>query len=113
MSVLTNCFTIAENHECKSWKSVLGEIQLAINCTVSKSTGKSPLQLLMGCNKSPPRINALVHNTKNLISLMLERRLRSEWTSKHALTKSDLTRAKQGCVRSLSLTLYWLKGTPE
>ena len=59
MSVLTNCFTIAENHENKSWKSIVGEVQLALNCTVSKSTGKTPLQLLIGYNKSPPRLNFL------------------------------------------------------
>lgn len=28
MSVLTNCFTIAENHENKSWKSIIGEVNL-------------------------------------------------------------------------------------
>lgn len=28
MSVLTNCFTIAENHENKSWKSIIiGEVK--------------------------------------------------------------------------------------
>lgn len=64
--VLTNCFTIAENHERRSWKAALGEIQLSLNCTVSRSTGKSPLLLLMGCNRNPPRINALVHEYESL-----------------------------------------------
>lgn len=65
MSVLTNCLTIAENHENKSWKSVIGEVQLALNCTVSKSTGKSPFQLLIGLNKSPPRLNFLTVDPDN------------------------------------------------
>lgn len=44
----------------KPWYSAMQELQLAINCTVSKSTGKSPLELFLGKKKcSPPAIKLL------------------------------------------------------
>ncbi|CAH3997140.1 unnamed protein product [Pieris brassicae] len=59
VSVLTDCFTIAENHEKGSWKSVVGGVQLALNC---KGTGGSPFQLLFDKNKDPPRLNFLTND---------------------------------------------------
>ncbi|XP_063358732.1 uncharacterized protein LOC134648181 [Cydia amplana] len=43
----------------KPWYSAMQDLQLAINCTISKSTGKSPLELLLGKKCSPPAIKLL------------------------------------------------------
>lgn len=66
MRVLTDCFTIVENTQKRSWKDAVGEVQLAINSTFSKSTGKTPFQLLTGCSQSPPAISALVRDVERL-----------------------------------------------
>lgn len=66
MKVLTNCFTIVENTSKRSWKDAVGEVQLAINSTFNKSTGRTPFQLLIGCDQSPPAISALTDNVERL-----------------------------------------------
>ncbi|CAK1585312.1 unnamed protein product [Parnassius mnemosyne] len=43
----------------RPWHTALQELQLAINCTISKSTGKSPMELLLGKRRSPPAIKIL------------------------------------------------------
>ncbi|KAG6442469.1 hypothetical protein O3G_MSEX002351 [Manduca sexta] len=43
----------------KPWYSAIQDLQLAINCSVSKSTGKSPMELLFGKKCSPPGIKLL------------------------------------------------------
>ncbi|CAG4988435.1 unnamed protein product [Colias eurytheme] len=45
--------------ENRTWINKLGEVQLAINCTKSKATGYSPLELLIGKISAPPAINQL------------------------------------------------------
>lgn len=40
--------TTVEASENYSWQDALGEIQLAINCTVNRVTKESPLELLIG-----------------------------------------------------------------
>ncbi|KAL0809723.1 hypothetical protein ABMA28_011230 [Loxostege sticticalis] len=94
ISVLTNCFTIAENHERRSWKAVLGEVQLALNCTISKATGKSPLQLLMGCNKNPPRIGALVHEYENLDLFQVRREAKARMDERALIEKARYDQGK-------------------
>jgi len=32
----------------RSWQDVLGEVQLALNCTISRATEASPLEMLIG-----------------------------------------------------------------
>lgn len=43
----------------KPWHNSIQDLQLAINCTKSKSTGKSPMELLFGKKCSPPAIKLL------------------------------------------------------
>ncbi|XP_028174369.1 uncharacterized protein LOC114362976 [Ostrinia furnacalis] len=43
----------------KPWHNAIQDLQLAINCTVSKSTGKSPMELLFGKKCHPPAIKLL------------------------------------------------------
>ncbi|XP_060806898.1 uncharacterized protein LOC132903245 [Amyelois transitella] len=43
----------------RPWHYAIQDLQLAINCTVSKSTGKSPMEILFGKKCSPPAIKLL------------------------------------------------------
>jgi len=47
MSTLKNMLTAAETGT-QSWQDVLGEVQLAINCTTNRVTKASPLEMLLG-----------------------------------------------------------------
>lgn len=99
MSVRTNCFTIAENREHKSWKSVIGEIQLVLNCTVSNSTGKSPFQLLTGYNKLPPKLNYLAtdsdaHDNLDLTQIRQEAKNRMDEQAQKDKMRYDANKAK-------------------
>lgn len=61
------CHSEKEN----TWDEHIGEIQLSINTTVNKSTGKSPSELLFGCklmNPSENIINDVIYLTSNRIS---------------------------------------------
>lgn len=48
MSVLKSMLTAVETSDDKSWQDALSDIQLAINCTHNRTTGASPLELLIG-----------------------------------------------------------------
>lgn len=48
MSVLKAMLTAVETSDTRSWQDVIGEVQLAINCTMSRVTKASPLELLIG-----------------------------------------------------------------
>lgn len=48
MSVLKSMLTAVESDKDRSWQDSLGEVQLAINCTVNRTTKASPLELLIG-----------------------------------------------------------------
>ena len=47
MGTLKNLFTTVETTG-RPWQDTIGEIQLALNCTVNRVTNSSPLQLLFG-----------------------------------------------------------------
>lgn len=47
MITLKNSLTAVETSS-RSWQNALGEVQLALNCTVSKVTKASPLELFIG-----------------------------------------------------------------
>ncbi|XP_073964511.1 uncharacterized protein [Choristoneura fumiferana] len=55
--IIDAVMSVVELHE--PWHSALQDLQLAINCTMSKSTGKSPMELLLGKKCSPPAIKLL------------------------------------------------------
>ena len=52
MSTLKNMFTTVETTG-RPWQDAIGEIQLALNCTVHRVTNSSPLQLLIGRSARP------------------------------------------------------------
>jgi len=47
MSTLKNLLTAVETSH-RTWQDALGEVQLALNCTVNRITKSSPLELLIG-----------------------------------------------------------------
>lgn len=52
MSTLKNLLTAVESSQ-RSWQDALGEVQLALNCTVNRSTEASPLEMLIGKEARP------------------------------------------------------------
>lgn len=48
MSVLKSMLTAVETNENRSWQDAIGDVQLAINCTMNRVTKASPLELLIG-----------------------------------------------------------------
>lgn len=48
MGVLKAMLTAVETSDSKSWQDAIGEVQLAINCTMNRVTKASPLELLIG-----------------------------------------------------------------
>lgn len=48
MSVLKSMLTAVETSDNKSWQDAIGEVQLAINCTMNRVTKALPLELLIG-----------------------------------------------------------------
>lgn len=48
MSVIKSMLTAVETTNDKSWQDSLGDVQLALNCTVNRVTKASPLELLIG-----------------------------------------------------------------
>lgn len=47
MSTLKNMLTAIETSQ-RSWQDAIGEVQLALNCTINRVTKASPLELLIG-----------------------------------------------------------------
>ena len=52
MGVLKIMFTVVESTG-RPWQDAIGEMQLALNCTVNRVTNSSPLQLLIGRSARP------------------------------------------------------------
>lgn len=48
MSVLKSMLTTVELNKDRSWQDALGEVQLAMNCTMNRVTKASPLELMIG-----------------------------------------------------------------
>jgi len=52
MSILKNLLSVVESSQ-RSWQDVLGEVQLALNSTISRATEASPLEMLIGKQARP------------------------------------------------------------
>ncbi|BET03422.1 multicellular organismal development [Nesidiocoris tenuis] len=48
MSTLKNLLTVVEVKQDQSWQDALGNVQLAMNCTVNRTTKCSPMELMFG-----------------------------------------------------------------
>ncbi|CAH2099531.1 unnamed protein product [Euphydryas editha] len=51
----------------RPWHTAIQELQLAINCTISKSTGKSSMEILFGKKCSPPAIKLVEIDSNEVI----------------------------------------------
>lgn len=61
MRIIKNGLLIVHNTKKTHWSKALGALQLAINCTISKATGKTPIELLTGKRGSvPPELIAII-----------------------------------------------------
>ncbi|KAG6456627.1 hypothetical protein O3G_MSEX009839 [Manduca sexta] len=54
MRIIKNGLTVIKNTEKSHWEKSLGTLQLAINCTISKTTKQTPIELLTGKRGSVP-----------------------------------------------------------
>lgn len=65
MSVVKNGLTIIRNYETENWRKGLEALQLAINCTKSKTTNVSPIKALTGRQcPVPPELVSLIDEEK-------------------------------------------------
>lgn len=62
---ITNKKTVISNYERKDWNESLGALQFTINCTVWKSTGKAPIELLIGKKGCVPTELLSIINEEN------------------------------------------------
>lgn len=98
MRIIKNSLTIIENSENDHWKISLGALQLAINCTISKTTGKSPIELLTGKRGCvPPELLPLIdYENERIDTESLRQAVKSRISeySKIAKTRFDTRKAK-------------------
>lgn len=80
MRVIKDGLTVISNIQKDHWESALGTLQLAINCTISKATGKTPIELLTGKNGCvPPELISIIDeenervNPESLQKIVYER----------------------------------------
>lgn len=95
MSVLKAMLTAIEITPDKSWQNELGNIQLAINCTINKTTKTSPLELLIGKVARP--LAMMVDNAEHDVDLNLIRQVaidRIQKSAKYEKARFDKTKAK-------------------
>lgn len=96
MKVIKDNMSVVELE--KPWYSAIQELQLAINCTVSKSTGKTPLEILLGKKCSPPGLKLIQIDddeiTENLESLRKMCKDRMDERSSQDKTRFDKGKAR-------------------
>lgn len=54
MRIIKSGLTVIKNTQKLHWEKSLGTLQLAINCTISKTTGQTPIEMLTGKRGSVP-----------------------------------------------------------
>uniref|UniRef100_A0A0A9X1Z8 RNA-directed DNA polymerase n=1 Tax=Lygus hesperus TaxID=30085 RepID=A0A0A9X1Z8_LYGHE len=77
MRTLMNLIRV-ESTVSSEWSRNLWKIQLVLNSTLQKSTGTTPLQLLIGVNTSTPLLQSLLRNLDSDLSTVRNRRLDRE-----------------------------------
>lgn len=81
MSTLRNMLTAVELNKDKTWQQAIGDIQLALNCTMNRVTKSSPLELLIGKVSRPLSLINLSDDLDNEINI--------EETREHAVALID------------------------
>lgn len=83
MSLLKRMLTAVESSQ-RSWQDALGEIQIAINCTINRITKSSPLELLIGKEARPLNMLPIVEEN-SYVDINFVRKLAKENMAKNAL----------------------------
>lgn len=96
MRTLKDHLTAISLTQSRVWVNKIGELQLALNCTKSKATGYSPLELLLGKRCSPPAIEqiALVNEDINKDEIRLDAKHRMVETAEKNKIRFDSKCAK-------------------
>lgn len=98
MATLKNGLIMIKNYETPEWHTALESLQLALNCTVHRTTGAAPLTLLTRRqNCVPPELLNLVNLDNELIDIeALQRHVQQRMTQLSAKDKArfDKGRAK-------------------
>lgn len=95
MSVLKGMLTAVESSGDKSWQDALGDVQLALNCTVNRVTKASPLELMIGKVARP--LELMADDVEQAVDLDEARKSSSEKIEKNAVydkERFDATKAK-------------------
>lgn len=95
MSVLKAMLTAVESSGDRPWQDALGDVQLAINCTVNRVTKASPLELMIGKVARP--LDLMADEVEHTIDLEEVRQSASERIEKNAVydkRRFDSTKAK-------------------
>ncbi|CAB0004015.1 unnamed protein product, partial [Nesidiocoris tenuis] len=64
MSTLKNLLTLVEVKQDQSWQDALGNVQLAMNCTVNRTTKCSPMELMFGKIARPSNMVVATNDDK-------------------------------------------------
>lgn len=96
MTTLKNMLTSVESGKDRSWQDALGDVQLALNCTTSRITKASPLELLIGKVARPLELMTLSNPVEEVnISEIREQALKSiECNAGKDKERFDSTKAK-------------------
>lgn len=96
MKVIKDSMSVVE--ATKPWHTALRDLQLAINCSVSKATGKSSMELLLGRKCSPPGIKLLeiddIQPSDNVDQIRLKSKERMDERASYDKAKFDKGKAQ-------------------
>lgn len=95
MSTLKSMFTAVEANEDRSWQDALGDVQLALNCTVNRVTKASPLELLIGKVARP--LNLMANDDETEVDIEQAREnaaLLIEKSAQYEKNRFDSTKAR-------------------
>lgn len=96
VNVLKSMLTAIETSDNRSWQDSIGEVQLAINCTINRTTKASPLELLIGKVARPLSLMCS-SDVETDVDIDKVRKVASENITKCAVydkTRFDVTKAK-------------------
>jgi transposase InsO family protein len=111
MSVLKSMLTAIETDKDRSWQDSLGDIQLALNCTVNRVTKTSPLELLIGKVARP--LDLMADDNDNVIDLHDVRQSASESIHKSASYEKERFDSKKASVNGFSVGEFVLIANEE
>lgn len=96
MSTLKNMLTAAEVKQDCSWQEALGDVQLALNCTVNRVTQFSPMEMMFGKTSKPLSLVTLgeTHEPVNVSEIREKALERINKASSYDKARFDSTKAK-------------------